>query len=103
MSSAENETRRNFLKLTAGAAGLVTALKSAKTQAAVTAQGKPSPWAGGKPNFLIILAGEERFPPGYENTEIPAWRRASPPARGVPRDPGVGSPGLPTPPPRDTS
>lgn len=28
-----------------------------------------------KPNFLIILVDEERFPPVYENKEIKAWRR----------------------------
>lgn len=29
----------------------------------------------GKPNFLIIIVDEERFPPVYENEEIKAWRR----------------------------
>ncbi len=28
-----------------------------------------------KPNFLIIIVDEERFPPVYENEEIKAWRK----------------------------
>jgi arylsulfatase A-like enzyme len=28
-----------------------------------------------KPNFLLILVDEERYPPVYENAEIKEWRR----------------------------
>lgn len=30
-----------------------------------------------KPNFLVILVDEERYPPVYENAEIKKWRKKS--------------------------
>ena len=30
-----------------------------------------------KPNFLILMCDEERFPPAYENDEIKKWREAN--------------------------
>ncbi|GIP29391.1 sulfatase [Paenibacillus sp. J23TS9] len=35
----------------------------------------PPPSHGEKPNFLVILVDEERYPPVYEQAEIKAWRR----------------------------
>lgn len=34
-----------------------------------------------KPNFLLIVVDEERYPPVYENAELNAWRIANLPAR----------------------
>jgi arylsulfatase A-like enzyme len=81
------DSRRGFLQKTAGtAAGLVGALHGVRAAAATA---RPSPVPGRRPNFLIILVDEERFPPGYENAEIQAWRRANLPAREFLRDHGL--------------
>ncbi|MBP1991576.1 arylsulfatase A-like enzyme [Paenibacillus eucommiae] len=34
-----------------------------------------------KPNFLVILVDEERYPPVYENAEIKEWRKQNLPAQ----------------------
>lgn len=42
-----------------------------------------------RPNFLIIMVDEERYPPGYENEQIRAWRTTNLPARERLREHGL--------------
>jgi hypothetical protein len=30
-----------------------------------------------KPNFLLVIVDEERYPPVYENSEMTSWRAAN--------------------------
>jgi arylsulfatase A-like enzyme len=82
------QTRREFLERTAGGtAGILGALQSTRAKAAPT--GRPSPFPGGKPNFLIILVDEERFPTDYENAAIKQWRKDNLRAQEFLRDRGL--------------
>lgn len=80
------ESRRDFMK----AAGAVTAgfLGGGLS-------GRPEAEARGlrvddrRPNFLIIMVDEERYPPGYENAEIQAWRTTNLRAQELLRDHGL--------------
>jgi arylsulfatase A-like enzyme len=79
-------TRREFL---GKAAGATAALGGAAVMPSLAVGGRPSPAPGRRPNFLIILVDEERYPPGYENAQIQAWRQANLPAREFLRSKGL--------------
>lgn len=65
--------RRNFLKTSVTAAGLA-GVGGLGTSAAA-AQAPVAPGLRGKPNILIIMTDEERYPPPYESAELAEFRQ----------------------------
>lgn len=72
-SSSSNSDRRRFLKTSIAAAGVagLGPLVGSEAAAAVPA---PSPLAG-KPNVLIIMIDEARYPPPYESDGLAQFRK----------------------------
>jgi len=79
-------TRREFLGKAAATSAVLGALQIKGAPAASGGNAAPR---GRRPNFLIILVDEERYPPGYENAQIQAWRQANLPAREFLRSKGL--------------
>src|SRR5690606_20244033 len=65
--------RRNFLKTSVTAAGLAGLGSLGGTSAATAAT--PNAALRGKPNILIIMTDEERYPPPYESAELANFRK----------------------------
>ncbi|HWK53610.1 MAG TPA: sulfatase-like hydrolase/transferase [Hyphomicrobiales bacterium] len=67
--------RRRFLKTSVAAAGLAGLSQLGSTEAAAApAPGGASPLSG-KPNILIIMTDEQRFPPPYESATLAEFRK----------------------------
>ena len=82
------KTRREFIK----GASTVTAALFGTLHDSSQASARPAAGRGtfpSRPNFLIIMTDEERFPPGYESDDIRAWRLANLPARELLREHGL--------------
>jgi arylsulfatase A-like enzyme len=82
------KTRREFIKGASTVTAALAGVLHAGRQAAARHGGGDGPFSS-RPNFLIIMTDEERFPPRYETDEIRAWRRASLPARELLREHGL--------------
>lgn len=84
----DGESRREFIK-GAGVvgAGVIGALSGRGAAEAKRVGGGHV--VDSRPNFLIIMVDEERFPPGYENAEIRSWRTTNLVARERLRDHGL--------------
>jgi arylsulfatase A-like enzyme len=85
----QGESRREFIK----GAGVVTAgFLGALNAGAPEAEARLAPRKAvpdRRPNFLIIMVDEERYPPGYESAQIRDWRVTNLPARERLRDHGL--------------
>src|SRR5690242_15181374 len=71
-------TRRRFLQGTIAAATGVLALPEAGQATAMQTSGvsqSSSAFQGKRPNFLILMCDEMRFPPIYESQEIKKFRQ----------------------------
>jgi arylsulfatase A-like enzyme len=90
----KGNTRRQFIKGAAAAAtaGLLGSLPGGSGTASAaprSARGRGAGLRGGQPNFLVVMVDEERYPPGYESSELQAWRAANLPARNFLRSRGL--------------
>ncbi|MEJ6511648.1 MAG: sulfatase-like hydrolase/transferase [Actinomycetota bacterium] len=94
-------SRRSVLK-GVGAAGVVAAAAvagvtpaGAKSAESVSPASVPlPPWVArppllNRPNFLVVIVDEQRFPPGYESDALKAWREANLPAQAMLRAEGL--------------